>query len=85
MLVTYAHLTHKTAWLSTMVWIGVYNYFALKNVWNKNKIDTAGPADPGEPEETQPLYELGQVIPGGGNNIHTAIIADASNHTEYTV
>ena len=30
------------SWLCTMVWIGVYNYFALKNVWNKNKLVTNG-------------------------------------------
>ncbi len=25
-----------------MVWIGVYNYFALKNVWNKTKLMSSG-------------------------------------------
>ena len=40
----YFNFTHRMAWLSTMIWIGVYNYFALKNVWNKNKLALAAAA-----------------------------------------
>jgi hypothetical protein len=38
-LVNYVGLAHRTAWLSTMIWIGVFNYFALKNVWRKDKLE----------------------------------------------
>lgn len=40
-LVNYVGLSHRMAWLSTMIWIGVFNYFALKNVWRKDKLEGA--------------------------------------------
>ena len=34
LLVNYAGLQHREAWIVTMLWTGIYNYFMLKASWN---------------------------------------------------
>lgn len=34
-LVRYLYLSHTHAWLATLIWTGVYNYFMLKASWNR--------------------------------------------------
>jgi hypothetical protein len=36
-------LTHRDAWIVTMLWTGVYNYFMLKKTW-RPKVDGAASA-----------------------------------------
>mmetsp|Transcript_4012 Transcript_4012/g.4102 ORF Transcript_4012/g.4102 Transcript_4012/m.4102 type:complete len:165 (+) Transcript_4012:168-662(+) len=31
--------SHRDAWIITMLWTGIYNYFMLKASWKKSKID----------------------------------------------
>jgi hypothetical protein len=39
LLVHYGGLRHRDAWLVTMVWTGVYNYFLLKANWRAKPTD----------------------------------------------
>jgi len=34
-IVEYLRFSHRDAWICTMLWTGVYNYFMLKNNWRK--------------------------------------------------
>ena len=31
------HFSHRDAWIITMLWTGIYNYFMLKATWKKQK------------------------------------------------
>eukprot|EP01041_Mallomonas_annulata_P006482 gene6482-13085_t len=31
--------SHRDAWVMTMIWIGIYNYFMLKATWKKPKLE----------------------------------------------
>ena len=44
-LVSLLRLTHREAWIITMLWTGIYNYFLLKSSW-RNPADkaTLGPS-----------------------------------------
>jgi putative flippase GtrA len=33
LLVNYLFLSHRVAWIVTMLWTGIYNYFMLKSSW----------------------------------------------------
>lgn len=35
LIVSFLNFNHKQAWLFTMIWTGVYNYFMLKASWRK--------------------------------------------------
>lgn len=43
LLVNYLMLSHRTAWIITMLWTGIYNYFMLKSNWRSapEKIEDA--------------------------------------------
>lgn len=49
-LAKYFHLPHRAAWLVTMLWIGLYNYFMLKSVWRKPNAEQTAAAASGEIE-----------------------------------
>lgn len=36
LLVNYLMLSHRVAWIVTMLWTGIYNYFMLKNSWRSS-------------------------------------------------
>lgn len=40
LLVRFGHLTHRDAWIVTMIWTGVYNYFLLKANWGAKAKDS---------------------------------------------
>lgn len=39
LMVEYLLLTHWVAWLVTLLWTGIYNYFMLKSTWKGKKQD----------------------------------------------
>jgi len=39
-IVTVLGFNHRDAWIITMIWTGIYNYFMLKASWKKPKIET---------------------------------------------
>lgn len=44
LLVNYLMMTHRVAWIITMLWTGIYNYFMLKSSWRSTPetfVDTA--------------------------------------------
>lgn len=41
-LVRYLYLSHTNAWLATLIWTGIYNYFMLKASWNRDRHTGAG-------------------------------------------
>lgn len=55
MLINMAHFSHKEAWIITMLWTGIFNYFVLKASWrggDKSSLDkhtssSSSSTDPG--------------------------------------
>jgi len=41
LIISFLYLTHKQAWLITMLWTGIYNYFVLKSSWKSKKLDSS--------------------------------------------
>ena len=37
------NFSHRDAWILTMLWIGLYNYFMLRATWKKGKIESKHP------------------------------------------
>lgn len=42
LIVSFLNLSHKQAWIITMLWTGIYNYFMLKATWRPKKETHSG-------------------------------------------
>jgi hypothetical protein len=47
LLVAFVGLTHKQAWIITMLWTGAYNYFLLKSSWRSGSKEGHGISNSG--------------------------------------
>jgi putative flippase GtrA len=57
--INYLLLSHRDAWVITMLWTGVYNYFMLKKSWRQKDKDEASREGARE-EDKQSLLEMGR-------------------------
>lgn len=71
MLVNLVGFTHRQAWLITMLWTGLYNYFILKSSWksgNKDASTTAATTNTTSiPTGTTDLEKASPVTPSKGS------------------
>jgi putative flippase GtrA len=62
MMVTILGLQHRTAWIVTMLWTGIYNYFMLKTSWRSNR-ERANPNERLIPVPASGVIQLEQSLP----------------------
>jgi hypothetical protein len=43
-IVSFLNYSHRTAWIITMLWTGIYNYFMLKASWGRKSASSMGKA-----------------------------------------
>jgi hypothetical protein len=40
LIVSFLNYSHRTAWIITMLWTGIYNYFMLKASWGRKSVSS---------------------------------------------
>ena len=45
LIVEFFNYSHRTAWIITMLWTGIYNYFMLKASWGRKTVSNASSAN----------------------------------------
>jgi putative flippase GtrA len=57
-LCSFLHFSHRVAWVVTMLWTGIYNYYALKANWKNKTPQSPAPAPPRLPVERAQSGEM---------------------------
>ena len=65
LLVSFLGLTHRTAWIVTMLWTGIYNYLLLRTTWGNKSGNTnasSAIAGGGDVQESEAFIEKQNVV-----------------------